>query len=124
MTMKIEWGCTPTTNRLRDKLSGLDHFPDQGECSKKYTANKELERFRRAQNVVHDIFNNGLMNRGKQLKILGLRKSDMPFPDDYNWRGNWDRIEEMVEEKFTPIIMEAAKEQGLVRGRYCEEELF
>ena len=117
MTMNINWGCTPTTETLRCRLSDLPHFPDQGECPKKYTANKHLERFRRAQNVVHDIFNNGLMNRGKQLKILGLRKCDMPFPDDYNMRGNWDRIEEMVEEKFTPIIMKAAQEQGLLSFR-------
>ncbi len=120
MTMNIEWGCTPTTNRLRGMLSDLDHFPDQGECPKKYTANKELERFRRAQNVVYDIFNNGLMNRGKQLKILGLRKSNMPFPDEWNMRGNWDRIEEMVEEKFTPIIMKAAREQGLLTLVDCD----
>ena len=118
MTMNIEWGCTPTTNRLRGMLSDLDHFPDQGECPKKYTANKALERFRRAQNVVYDIFNNGLMNRGKQLKILGLRRHDLALEE---WRGgeciyraNWDRIEEVVEEKFTPIIFEAAKEQGLI----------
>ena len=118
MTIKIEWGCTPTTNRIRNMLSDLDHFPDQGECPKKYTANKALERFRRAQNVVYDIFNNGLMNRGKQLKILGLRRHDLALEE---WRGgeciyraNWDRIEEVVEEKFTPIIFEAAKEQGLI----------
>lgn len=114
MTKTIEWGCTPTTNRLRGMLSDLDHFPDQGECPKKYTANKELERFRRAQNVVYDIFNNGLYNRGKQLKILGLRKCDMPLPDRYG-PGNWDRVEEMVEEKFTPIIMKAAREQGFIK---------
>ena len=113
MTMKIEWGCTPTTNRLRNKLSELEAFPATGECELKYTKNKALERFRRAQNVVYDIFNNGLMNRGKQLKILGLKKHRMPLPDQYGL-GNWDRIEEMVEEKFTPIIFEAAKEQGLV----------
>ena len=114
MAMNINWGCTPTTDRLRDRLCDLPHFPDQGECPKKYTANKELECFRRAKNVVYDIFNNGLMNRGKQLKILGLRKSDMPFPDEWNTRGDWDRIEDMVEEKFTPIIMKAAREQGLL----------
>ena len=115
MTKTVEWGWTPTTSRLRDSLNNLDHFPLQGEWPKKYTAKKELERCRRAQNVVYDIFNNGLMNRGKQLKILGLRKCDMPFPDEWNWRGNWDRIEEMVEEKFTPIIMKAAREQGFIK---------
>ena len=119
MAMNINWGCTPTTDRLRNMLFDLPHFPDQGECPKKYTANKELERFRRAQNVVYDIFNNGLMNRGKQLKILGLRRDDLALEV---WRGNeciaranWDRIEDVVEEKFTPIIMKAAREQGLIK---------
>ena len=119
MTKTIEWGCTPTTDRLRNMLCDLDDFPDQGPCPKKYTKNKALERFRRAQNVVYDIFNNGLGNRGKQLKILGLRKDDLAFEV---WRGNdcivpanWDRIEDVVEEKFTPIIMKAAREQGFIK---------
>lgn len=119
MTKTIEWGCTPTTDRLRGMLTDLDHFPDQGECPKKYTANKELERFRRAQNVVYDIFNNGLGNRGKQLKILGLRKDDLALEQWINGRcygrTNWDQIEEVVEERFTPIIMKAAREQGLIK---------
>ena len=117
--MTIEWGCTPETKVLAEKLSSLDAFPSQGECELKYTKNKELERFRKAQNVAYDIFNNGFMNRGRQWKHLGIPKRDLPL-DQYAYDGrliseaNWDRIEEMVEEKFTPIIMAAAKEQGLV----------
>ena len=116
MIKNINWGCTPETDELRNKLSELDNFPLQGECDLKFTKNRALERFRKAQNVVYDIFNNGLMNRGKQLKILGLKKYDMPLPDQY-CIGNWDRIEEIVEEKFTPIIMAAAEEQGLLSVR-------
>ena len=119
MTKTIEWGCTPTTNRLRNMLCELNDFPDQGPCPKKYTKNKALERFRRAQNVVYDIFNNGLMNRGKQLKILGLRKYDLALDEYVGYRlvryANWDQIEDVVEEKFTPIIMAAAREQGLIK---------
>ena len=29
-------------------------------------------------------------------------------------RANWDRVNEVVEEAFTPIVMAAAKEQGVV----------
>lgn len=119
MDKNIDWGCTPETKILADKLSSLDAFPAQGECELKYTKNKYLERFRKAQNVAYDIFNNGMMNRGRQWKHLGIPKRDLPL-DYYDYSGriiqyaNWDRIEEMVEEKFTPIIMAAAKEQGLV----------
>ena len=79
--------------------------------------NRCLERFRTAQNVVHDIFNNGLGNRGKQLKVLKLKIWELPL--DY-YRGgeliqpaNWTRIQEIVEPKMEKIILDAAKEQGI-----------
>lgn len=120
--MNIIWGCTPEAKVLAEKLSNLDAFPLQGECELKYTKNRHLDRFRRAQNVVYDIFNNGLCNRAKEAKILGLAKRDLPL-DVYDYSGrfmypaNWDRIEEMVEEKFTPFVMAAAKEQGLLNDQ-------
>ena len=122
MDKNIEWGCTPETKILAERLSNLDAFPSQGECELKYTTNKQLDRFRRAQNVVYDIFNNGLCNRAKEVKILGLAKRDLPFEVyDYSGRylypANWDRIEEIVEEKFTPFVMAAAKEQGLLNDQ-------
>lgn len=118
MLTDIEWGCTPRTRILAEKLSNLDHFPSQGEVEDKKN-NPALEKFRKAQNVVYDIFNNGFMNRGRQWKHLGVPKSDLPF-DYYDYAGrlirpaNWKAIEEMVERKFTPIVEAAAKEQGLV----------
>ena len=79
--------------------------------------NKKLEPLRKAMNVVHDIFNNGLGNRGKQLKVLKLKIWELPL--DY-WRGgeliqpaNWTRIQEIVEPKMEKIILDAAKEQGI-----------
>ena len=78
--------------------------------------NRCLERFRTAQNVVHDIFNNGLMNKGKSLKVLGLMKYDLPLPQyagGHYYDGNWDRIKEIVEPIFENIILDAAVEQDL-----------
>ena len=58
-----------------------------------------------------------IINRGKSLKVLGLKKYDLPLPEYYGrdnyFPGNWERIESVVTEAFTPIIVEAAKEQGI-----------
>lgn len=118
LEMFINWGCTPLTEHLAEEINNLDIFPAMGEVEDKKN-NPALEKFRKAQNVVYDIFNNGLCNRGAQcFGALGIRKRDMPFEI---WSGShciqptrWDRIDEMVEEAFTPIVMAAAKEQGLI----------
>lgn len=118
LEMFINWGCTPLTQHLADQLNALDIFPDQGEVVDKKN-NRALEKFRKAQNVAYDIFNNGLGNKARQCKgALGFCKRDLPLDMWINGRciqrARWDRIEEMVEEAFTPIVMAAAKEQGLI----------
>ncbi len=78
--------------------------------------NKCLERLRKAGNVVHDIFNNGLGNRGRQLRVLGLRKDQLPLPEyrhGYYYEGQWDRITEIVEPIMEQIILDAAVEQNV-----------
>lgn len=121
MEKEISWGCTPETGKLAAALTNLSSFPARGECELKYTKNKHLDRFRRAQNVVYDIFNNGLGNRGKELKILKLKRSDLCFDEYMNGRcirqADWNQIERAVEEKFTPMVMAAAEEQGLLSVR-------
>ena len=106
-----------TNDNLETVVDALnDMLPAMGSV-KNINKNRCLERFRTAQNVVHDIFNNGLMNRGKQLKVLKLKIWELPL--DY-WRGgqliqpaNWTRIQEIVEPKMEKIILDAAKEQGI-----------
>jgi len=79
--------------------------------------NRKLEQYRVAQNVTYDIFNNGLGNKGRSLKALGLKMYDLPLEE---WRGgecimraNWDRIKEIVEPIMEKKIMLAAVEQGI-----------
>ena len=106
-----------TNDNLETVVDALnDMLPAMGSV-KNINKNRCLERFRTAQNVVHDIFNNGLINRGKQLKVLKLKIWELPL--DY-WRGgeliqpaNWTRIKEIVEPKMEKIILDAAKEQGI-----------
>tara|TARA_B100001094_G_scaffold166265_1_gene160921 strand:- start:882 stop:1262 length:381 start_codon:yes stop_codon:yes gene_type:complete len=106
-----------TNNNLESVVNKLnDMLPGWGSVTN-INKNRCLERFRTAQNVVHDIFNNGLMNRGKQLKVLKLKIWELPL--DY-YRGgeliqpaNWTRIQEIIEPKMEKIILDAAKEQGI-----------
>ena len=106
-----------TNENLKTVVDALNELvPFQGSV-KNINKNRCLERFRTAQNVVHDIFNNGLMNRGKQLKVLKLKKYDLPLPEYYGtngyYPGNWDRVKEIVEPKMEKVILDAAKEQGI-----------
>jgi len=106
-----------TNENLKTVVDALNELvPFEGSVTN-INKNRCLERFRTAQNVVHDIFNNGLMNRGKQLKVLKLKIWELPL--DY-WKGgqliqpaNWTRIKEIVEPKMEKVILDAAKEQGI-----------
>tara|TARA_Y100000385_G_C13063970_1_gene625803 strand:+ start:348 stop:731 length:384 start_codon:yes stop_codon:yes gene_type:complete len=113
------WGCTTETKQLAEGLTSLSTWPSAGEVEDKKN-NPAMEKFRKAQNVVYDIFNNGLGNRAYQCRhaLDGLTKAELAFATYINGRfcypANWDQIEEKVEEKFTPIVMAAAREQGLI----------
>jgi hypothetical protein len=85
-----------------------ENVPMQGACEKKFTKNKRLDRFRRAQNVIHDIFNNGLMNRGRELKMFGITTMELGIA---NHGTDWDRIENMLAPIFREIVMDAVLEQ-------------
>ena len=106
------WVCE-NLKSVYEELDGLIPF-DGPVCN--VNKNKKLEKLRKAANVVHDIFNNGLMNKGKSLKVLGLMKYDLPLPQyahGHYYEGNWDRIKEIVEPIFENIILDAAIEQDL-----------
>jgi hypothetical protein len=92
-----------------------DLIPMDGPCVNP-VKNRKLDQFRKAQNVVYDIFNNGLINRGKSLKCMGLQKHDLDLPwsrHNYNYPGNWDQIEEVLTPIFKQKIYDACKEQGI-----------
>tara|TARA_B100000902_G_C26617217_1_gene578029 strand:+ start:85 stop:465 length:381 start_codon:yes stop_codon:yes gene_type:complete len=104
------WGVNVGFKHLADKLNEL--LPLQGRCEKPMSSNKNLEKFRRAQNAAYDLFNNGLCNRrGLFNNIFGWA----PTQKDtyYASRDTWGQWEDNVEEILTPIIIKAAKEQGV-----------
>ena len=61
-----EWGVRNDVKHLVEALQ--DKLPAMG-MVKNANKNRCLEKFRKAQNVTYDIFNNGLINRGKSLII-------------------------------------------------------
>ena len=106
------WVCDNLSSVV-DKLD--ESIPLEGSVHS-VNKNKCLERLRKAINVTHDIFNNGLCNRGRELRVLGLRKDQLPLPEyryGYYHEGQWDRIREIVSPIMEQIILDAAVEQNL-----------
>lgn len=105
-----EWGVNQGFSNLVNKLNDL--LPAQGACEKARSTNKHLDKFRRAQNAAYDLFNNGLCNkRGLFKNIFGWA----PYQSSVHYATSitWSQWEDQVEEVFTPIILAAAKEQGI-----------
>jgi len=106
--MWMEKTCGDLENII-DQLN--ERVPFQGECEKRYTKNKKLDRFRRAQNVVHDIFNNGLINRYRELRTIDKDLRIHHLPIHSNQEGKWDIIEKRIAPFFREIVMDAVLEQ-------------
>ena len=99
-----------TCGDLEDIIEKLnDRIPFQGPCELKNTKNRRLDRFRRAQNVIHDIFNNGLGNLGRQAQMFGIPRWQLPYPGQKGT--DWDRVEDTLAPIFREIVMDAVLEQ-------------
>ena len=110
------WGVNSGFARLRDELNNL--IPAAGKCEFSQSKNKHLEKFRKAQNAVYDFFNNGLCNkRGLFVSVFGddLDRHCIPTQSSFRYftRTSWEQWEDRIEELLTPIILAAAKEQGV-----------
>ena len=114
------WGVHSGFERLRDELNKL--IPASGQCENPRSKNKHLEKFRKAQNAAYDFFNNGLCNkRGLFVSIFAQNESyyidkwNIPTMNSFRYFNNdsWDMWEDQIERIFTPIMLAAAKEQGV-----------
>lgn len=109
----ISWGLHKDYSSLHDALWAK--VPDEGSISG--NRNKSLEKFRKATQVIYDIFNNGLLNRGQSLKCLKLKKDDLILPHYINGKlrnptqDEWQVNEKLVWEAFKPILLDAVVEQ-------------
>ena len=114
------WGVNSGFKTLVDELNAL--LPMSGRCEKPLSDNKNLETFRRAQNAVYDFFNNGLCNkRGLFVSIFAenenyyIDKWNIPTQKSFRYftRDSFNCWEDRIEKILTPIIIAAAKEQGV-----------
>ena len=114
------WGVNSGFARLRDELNNL--IPASGRCENPMSKNKHLEKFRRAQNAAYDFFNNGLCNkRGLFVSIFAqnedyyIDKWNIPTMNSFRYftKDSWKMWEDNIEKILTPIIIAAAKEQGV-----------
>ena len=102
------WGVNSGFKHLQEKLDEL--IPFEGRCENPMSKNKHLEKFRRAQNAAYDLFNNGLWNKKALFKnIYGVA----PSVPSWTTKEMWNQWSDRVEEVLTPIIIAAAKEQGI-----------
>ena len=104
------WGVNSGFKHLVDQLNEL--LPLQGKCEKSRSTNKYLDKFRSAQNAAYDLFNNGLCNRRSAFQYIygwSVGARDVRYANNMTW-SHW---EDKVEEVLTPIILAAAKEQGV-----------
>ena len=101
-----------TLGDLKEVIELLhERVPMTGPCEKRYTKNKRLDRFRRASNVVYDIFNNGLMNRGKEIRVLDSKLRVRDLPIHASNADKWDIIEDRISGYYREIVMDAVLEQ-------------
>ena len=114
------WGVNSGFARLRDELNNL--IPAAGKVANPMSKNKHLEKFRKAQNATYDFFNNGLCNkRGLFVSIFAENESywidrwNIPTMKSFRYftKDSFDCWEDRIEKILTPIIIAAAKEQGI-----------
>ena len=109
---KSNWATNEGFVELREKLNDL--VPSQGRCEFSQSKNKHLDRFRRAQNLLYDLFNNGLMNRRQEFrKFFGFVPLPSPRYYSHITATRWEQIEDQMEPIFTNIMQDAAREQGV-----------
>ena len=108
------WGIHEGFKTAVDRLNDL--LPIEGKCEYSQSKNKNLEKFRKAQNAMYDLFNNGLGNQRALFKtIFGWAPTQSSVHHASNI--TWDDWENAVEEVLTPIMQEAAIEQGVTNDQ-------
>ena len=103
------WGINSGFKHIQEQLN--DKLPLMGKVEKSKSTNKQLEKFRVAQNLLHDLFNNGLMNRRTHFKrFFGF----VPINTNGHVSAErWDQVDNEMEGYMTKIMLDAATEQGI-----------
>jgi len=107
-----DWGINSGFKNLADQLNDL--LPFQGKVQFSRSKNKQLEKFRKAQNLLYDLFNNALMNRRSEFKsffgFVPINTSRYSYPVTAE---RWTQVENEMAVYMNKIICDAAAEQGV-----------
>jgi len=103
------WNHKGLLQPLYEKLNAM--IPVSGACEQPRSANKHLDRMRRAGNCMYDLYNNGLCNRQAQFnRMFGVTSSHYG-----SYRYGFDKnLYTLAEQKMNEYIALAAQEQGLI----------
>ena len=105
----VSWGVHEGFKTAVDRLNNL--LPIEGRVEYSQSKNKNLEKFRKAQNAMYDLFNNGLCNKKNEFRKIFV----FTYIKTHEWnKTQWFYVEEIMETHFTPIIQNAIKEQGVI----------
>ena len=106
---KNSWGINEGFKDLQEKLDTL--IPMMGKVEFSRSKNKKLEKFRVAQNLIYDLFNNGLINRASHFRqFFGF---SAPIRSCGYTQLQFKNYSEQLEPILTDIMQEAAIEQGI-----------
>ena len=107
----VSWALHEGYKDISEKLDDL--IPLEGAVPQGRSVNKCLEKFRVAQNLIYDLFNNGMCNRRSHFKqFFGWTPPTQTRHYQYS-RHDWKRFEEKLEPVLSIIIQEAALEQKI-----------
>ena len=105
------WNCKGKYQELSDKLEEL--VPTSGSVENP-RINKALEKFRKASNCYHDLYNNGLCNRANEFRtVFGIASSIFTLPGYGNFS---DALYAKTESVMDEITLKAAVEQKLTKA--------
>jgi len=106
------WGINSGYKHLVDQLN--DRLPIMGKVENSRSTNKQLDKFRRAQNLLHDLFNNALCNRRSEFKrffgFVPINTSSYSYPISTE---RWSQVEDEMSAHMIEIIFDAAAEQNI-----------
>tara|TARA_R110002153_G_scaffold29711_16_gene91265 strand:+ start:6698 stop:7048 length:351 start_codon:yes stop_codon:yes gene_type:complete len=106
------WGIHSGYQHLVEQLN--DRLPFQGKVDKPKSTNKQLEKFRVAQNLLHDLFNNALGNKRAHFQsFFGFVPINTSRYGSSVSAERWNQVENEMSEHMIKIIFDAASEQGI-----------
>ena len=109
------WNNQGTFESAAKELNKL--IPIEGSVTEPRSTNKKLEKFRKARNCYHDLYNNGLGNRAQEFRHEAFRQvfgfASSPYKRYRRFEQFMSTLYARTEAKMNTIVREAAIEQGI-----------